>query len=133
MDMLSPKMEAKELNQLSSLALAHVGDAVYELMTRTMLCSQGYAAVTHLHRLTVSRVNAPAQARAAERIMGLLDAEERAVYKRGRNAHVNSVPQRATVGEYHAATGLEALFGWLFLQGREERLEELFAAAMEEG
>ena len=132
MGILSPEMDSKQLNQLSSLALAHVGDAVYELMTRTMLCRQGHNAVTHLHQLTVSRVNAPAQARAAERILPLLDADELAVYKRGRNAHVNSIPHRATVGQYHAATGLEALFGWLYLQGKEERLKELFTAAMEE-
>ena len=132
MGILSPEMSKQELNQLSSLALAHVGDAVFELMTRSMLCRQGHSAVTQLHRLTVSHVNATAQARAAERIMGLLDADELAVYKRARNAHVHSVPHRATVGEYHAATGLEALFGWLYLQGKEKRLAELFAAVMEE-
>ena len=132
MAILSPEMNSKDLNALSSLALAHVGDAVYELMTRTMLACQGHNAVTQLHRLTVSRVNAPAQARAAERILPLLDEEETAVFKRGRNAHVNSIPHRATVGEYHTATGLEALFGWLYLQGRAARLEELFAAMTEE-
>ena len=64
--------------------------------------------------------------------MPLLTAQELAVYKRGRNAKVNSVPQKATEGEYHAATGLEALFGWLYLQGETQRIDSLFAAIMED-
>jgi ribonuclease-3 family protein len=72
-------------------------------------------------------VNAPAQARAAERILPHLDEEESAIYRRGRNTHVHSIPHAANVGQYHAATGLEALFGWLYLQGRTERLNELFS------
>ena len=67
-----------------------------------------------------------------EKLLPLLTEEELALYRRGRNAHVHGVPQGASVGEYHAATGLEALFGWLYLQGRLERLNTLFAAAMED-
>ncbi len=96
-----------------------------------MLCTQGHAAVGELHRLTVKHVKAPAQAKVMEKLLPLLTEEELALYKRGRNAHVHGVPQGASVGEYHAATGLEALFGWLYLQGRHERLNTLFAAAME--
>ena len=121
-----------DANKLSMLALAHVGDAVYELLTRTMLCTRAVSSVAQLHRQTVSYVNAPAQARAAEKLLPLLDAEEASVYRRGRNTKVNSVPHNADIGQYHAATGLEALFGWLYLQGRAERVEELFAAIMEE-
>ena len=124
-------MSEKEVNALSMLALAHVGDAVYELLTRTMLCSQGHSSVDDLHRRTVSYVNAPAQAKAAERILALLEEDELAVFKRGRNTHVNSLPHRASIGEYHAATGLEALFGWLYLLGRVQRIQELFCVIME--
>lgn len=124
-------MSLAEVNRLSILGLAHIGDGVYELLVRTMLCLQGHQAVTELHKLTVSYVRAPAQAKAVERILPLLQEDELALYKRGRNAHVNSVPQNAQLGEYHAATGLEALFGWLYLQGKQERIQELFSAIME--
>lgn len=132
MDYFCPHMSAAEVNAISMLGLAHIGDGVYELLTRTMLCKQGHSAAAKLHRLTVSYVNAPAQAAAVKKIMQLLTAQELAVYKRGRNAKVNSVPQKATEGEYHAATGLEALFGWLYLQGETQRIDSLFAAIMED-
>lgn len=131
MDYFKPDMTALDVNKLSMLALAHVGDAVYELLTRTMLCTRANSSVAQLHKQTVSYVNAPAQARAAEKILPLLDSEEASVYRRGRNAKVNSVPHNADIGQYHAATGLEALFGWLYLQGRTERAEEFFRAIME--
>ena len=85
-----------------------------------------------LHRLTVARVRAEAQARTVEKLLPLLTEEELALYRRGRNTHVNSVPHNAELKDYHAATGLEALFGWLFLQGRLDRIEALFAAAAED-
>lgn len=132
MDYFCPHMSAAEVNAISMLGLAHIGDGVYELLTRTMLCKQGHSAAAKLHRLTVSYVNAPAQAAAVKKIVPLLTAQELAVYKRGRNAKVNSVPQKATEGEYHAATGLEALFGWLYLQGETQRIDSLFAAIMED-
>lgn len=132
MTSFSPQMTVQEVNRISMLGLAHIGDGVYELLTRTMLCQQGHSSVTELHRLTVSYVKAPAQARAAEKIQPLLSEEEMALYRRGRNAHVHGVPHGANVGEYHAATGLEALFGWLYLQGRQERIQQLFDAIMEE-
>lgn len=132
MDYFCPHMSAAEVNAISMLGLAHIGDGVYELLTRTMLCKQGHSAAAKLHRLTVSYVNAPAQAAAVKKIMPLLTAQELTVYKRGRNAKVNSVPQKATEGEYHAATGLEALFGWLYLQGETQRIDSLFAAIMED-
>ena len=129
MDYLKPEMNEAEINKISMLGLAHIGDAVYELMVRAALCAKGCGAVQELHRRTTAQVNAAAQARAAERILPALDEEESAVYRRGRNAHVNSVPHGASVGQYHAATGLEALFGWLYLQGETKRLNELFALA----
>lgn len=132
MEIFSPKMSLEDVNRISMLGLAHVGDGVYELLVRTMLCAQGHQAILDLHRSTVTYVNATAQAEAVKRLLPRLSAEELAVYKRGRNTRVHSVPQNASLGEYHAATGLEALFGWLYLLGRTERIGELFAAIMEE-
>lgn len=127
-----PKMTLQEINRISVLGLAHIGDGVYELLTRTYLCTHGLTAVQQLHKKTVSLVNAPAQAAAAKKLLPLLSGDELAVYKRGRNAHVNSVPQHADISQYHAATGLEALFGWLYLQGETDRISRLYAAIMKE-
>ena len=121
-----------DINAISNLGLAHLGDAVFELMVRTWLCEHGYAKSSNLHKKTVQRVSAPAQANAVEIIMPVLTDRETAVYKRGRNTRVNSVPNRATIGQYHAATGLETLFGWLYLHGETARLNELFALIMKE-
>ena len=132
MQSLYPQLSEREVNQLNMLALAHVGDAVYELLVRSMLCREKNAAVVKLHRLTVEKVRAEAQAEAVMKILPLLSEDELAVYKRGRNTKVNSAPYHAEISQYHAATGLEALFGWLYLQGRTERVEALFNAIMEE-
>lgn len=126
-----PEMDVKDVNKISILGLAHVGDGVYELLVRSMLCESGHTALLDLHRSTVKLVKAAAQAEAAARLTGVLDDEERAIFKRGRNAHVHSVPKNADIGQYHAATGLEALFGWLYLQGKLERINRLFAVIME--
>lgn len=121
-------MTREELMGLSILALAHVGDAVYELLVRSHLAEVGKGKVVDLHRATVAVVKAGAQAKAAAVILPMLTEEERSVYRRGRNSHVNSVPHAASKAEYHAATGLEAVFGWLYLAGERERIRELFAA-----
>lgn len=121
-----PEMSVQEVNKISMLGLAHVGDAVYELLYRSKLCSDGHTAVAEMHRMTVAFVRAEAQAEAAAKLLPVLTTEEASVYKRGRNAKVNSVPHNADIGQYHAATGLEALFGWLYLLGRTERINELF-------
>jgi len=126
MNYFRPDMDIHDINAISMLGLAHIGDSVYELLVRTMLCTQGHQSVTELHKLTVSYVKAPSQAQAAEKIYPELTDEERAVYKRGRNCKVHSVPHNASIGEYHAATGLEALFGWLYLKGDIERIDKLF-------
>ena len=125
------RMSARDASQLGMLSLAHVGDAVYELMVRTALASKGPADVRTQHRMTVSRVRAEAQAAAVEKLKPFLTEEELAIYKRGRNCHVHEIPKHAKPGEYHSATGLEALFGWLWLQGEEERISELFARISE--
>ncbi len=130
MDFFTFDLNGTQLSNLSSLALAHIGDAVYELMARSYLVSSGKETNHSLHRATVALVAAPAQAAGAERILDALTQEEREVYKRGRNAKVHAVPRGATLREYHAATALEALFGYLYLKGRRERLNELFAAIL---
>ena len=125
-------IERDKLLSLSSLGLAHLGDSVYEVMVRSWLCLHGAAKVKDLHRATVSYVAAHAQAKRTERILPILTQEEQDVFRRGRNTAPHSVPKAASRGEYQTATGLEALFGWLYLQGRTNRLNELFALMMEE-
>ena len=120
------------IERLSALGLAHLGDGVYELMVRSWLCLHGKATNAGLHKAAVKYVAAPAQAKLARAILPLLSEEEQAVYRRGRNSRTAAVPKGASVGEYHAATALESLFGWLYLQGRTDRLNELFEAMMEE-
>ena len=131
-DYFTTQLKPDELQAISSIGLAHVGDAVYELLVRGMLCSAKNAPVMQLHRLTVQKVRAEAQAEAVKKILPLLSEEEQTVYRRGRNTKVNSAPHHAEIGQYHAATGLEALFGWLYLQGKTARIGELFSAITEE-
>ena len=128
----TPVMDRKEINQISALGLAHCGDAVFELLVRTWLCVHGGVKVKQLHRETVRFVSAPAQAARMDRMLPLLTEEEQELYRRGRNAHVHGVPKNATHEQYSKATGLECLFGSLYLLGRRERINELFVATMEE-
>lgn len=121
-----------QIRAISSIGLAHLGDGVYELLVRTWLCAQGKATGRGLHRAAVALVRAPAQAERAERILPLLTEEELAVFKRGRNAHVHTVPRSASRADYLRATALECLLAYLYLQGRRERINQLFAAMMEE-
>ena len=121
-----------DLRAISSIGLAHLGDAVYELLVRTWLCAHGRATGRGLHRATVELVRAQAQAERGERILPALTEEELAVYKRGRNAHVHTVPHSASRADYLKATALECLFGWLYLRGERERINRLFAMMMEE-
>jgi len=112
--MLQLKMKSTEFG---ALTLAYIGDAVYELKMRMAFPD---------HNITVKKVCAEAQSSAFDVISGLLTDDEMSAYKRGRNAKVNSVPQHASVEEYHKATGLESLFGYLYVEGREDRINELF-------
>ena len=120
------------IEHISALGLDHLGDGVYELMVRAYLCLQGKATNAGLHKAAVKYVAAPAQAKLVHAILPLLTEEEQAIYRRGRNSHTAAVPKGATVGEYHTATALESLFGWLYLQGKTDRLNELFDVMMEE-
>lgn len=131
-DYLNTTLDDARLQTMGVLGLAHIGDAIYELLWRTWLCAHGRSTSKGLHRETILRVCAIAQSKAMLVIMDSLSEGEMAVYKRGRNAKVNSVPKNASVGDYHAATGLEALFGYLYLNGRLDRINELFAVISED-
>ena len=116
-----------QVNEIPNLSLALVGDGVYELMCRTHLCAGGDRKLLNLHRDTVEMVKAPAQARFADKLLPHLTEEEQAFYRRGKNAHTHAAPKAATRQEYQKATGLECLFGALYLLGKTDRLNELFA------
>ena len=121
-----------QIDAISNLGLAHIGDSVFELLCRSYLCARGGKNVGNLHRDTIAMVKATAQAEFVDRLLPLLTEEEMAYYRRGKNAHVHAVPKSATAAEYAKATGLEALFGALYLAGITQRLNELFRAVMEE-
>lgn len=132
MNYFEPHLTPDELRAISAIGLAHMGDAVYETLVRTWLCVHGKATGKELHRATIALVCAQKQAELAQRVLPQLTEEELADYKRGRNANVHAMPRSATPAQYHAATGLECLMGWLYLRGDKERAEQLFHAMMEE-
>lgn len=125
-------MSPEEIKAISNLGLAHIGDGVFELLCRSYLCARGGKNVLNLHRDTVAMVKAPSQAKFADLLLSHLTEEELAFYRRGKNAHVHAVPKGATPAEYAKATGLEALFGALYLAGKTERLNELFRFLIDE-
>lgn len=114
---------------LSPLTLAFIGDAVYELCARSRVVDEGNMPVNGMHKKSVALVNAGAQSKALGRIEGMLTEEEIAIYKRGRNACSSSTPKHANLADYRRATGVEALFGYLYLKGEPARIKELFEAA----
>lgn len=116
-----------QARQYSPLALAFLGDSVYEILVREYLVREANRPAAKLHEQKIQLVCAAFQAQAIDRLIPLLTEEETAVYKRGRNAN-NTVPRHTSAQDYHKATGLEALFGYLHLLGEQARLEELFAA-----
>ena len=127
-----PALTDDELRAISSIGLAHMGDAVFEILVRTWLCAHGKATGKGLHQATIRLVCAESQSQKAQKILPLLSEEEVAVFKRGRNAQVHSIPAHASRAQYGEATALEALLGWLYLRGRKERINELFCKMMEE-
>ena len=122
----------QQVDAISNLGLAHMGDCVYELLCRSYLCAKGDMTVGKLHKDTVSLVKATAQAAFADKLLPHLEEAELAYYRRGKNSHVHAVPKGATREQYAKATGVEALFGALWLLGRTERANELFNLVMEE-
>ena len=118
-------------SQLSPLTLAFVGDAVFDLFVRERLVCLANRPVNRLHSLAVSLVKASSQARAAKKLSEILSEKELSVLKRGRNAHTNHKAKTASESDYHYATGLEALFGFLYLSGESDRLRELFELTLD--
>ena len=123
---------AKPIEEISTAALAYLGDSVLELQARKTLVDIGVSSAKNLNSKALLFVKAEAQAEAVKRILPHLTDEENAAYRRGRNIGHTNTPKSATVGQYRMATGLEALFGYLHLTGRSERIEELFALAYDE-
>ncbi len=122
----SKKMNPRDYNPL---ALAYIGDTVFDLFVRTKLLERGNRRVTDLHKSAIALVRAGAQAKMAEELTDELTEDELGVLKWGRNAKVNTHPSGATIGEYHMATGLETLVGFLYLEGEDGRLCELLEKA----
>ena len=120
-----------EIKAISNLGLAHMGDCVFEILCRGYLCAKGGKNVGNLHKDTINMVKATSQAKFMDKLLPLLTEEELAYYRRGKNAHVHAVPKSCTPAEYAKATGLEALFGALYLAGKTERINELFHAVMD--
>ena len=119
-------------NELSPLNLAFIGDCVYEMLVRETLVLNANRPVNDLHRESVKFVSAKAQTLAYDKIKDCLTEQETAIYKRGRNAKVGHNPKSASQGEYHIATGIEALFGYLYLTEQIQRIKELFQIIINE-
>ena len=122
--------EKPRVDAISNLGLAHMGDCVYEILCRAYLCASGDKTVDRLHRDTIRMVKASSQALFADRMLPLLTEEELSFYRRGKNSHVHAVPKSATPQEYAKATGVETLFGALYLMGRTDRINEIFNAVI---
>ncbi|MDD6673893.1 MAG: ribonuclease III domain-containing protein [Eubacteriales bacterium] len=119
-------------SELSPLNLAFIGDCVYEMLVRETLVLNANRPVNDLHKESVKFVSAKAQTLAYDKIKDCLTEQEIAIYKRGRNAKVGHNPKSASQGEYHIATGIEALFGYLYLTEQTQRIKELFQIIINE-
>lgn len=122
---ITTKMNTHKANTYSPLALAYIGDGVYELFIRTYVLSRGNMPVNKMHKASRELVRAGAQAKLYHLIQDELSEEELHVLKRGRNAKSISAPKNADITEYRHATGIEALIGYLYLEGKIERIQEL--------
>ena len=124
-------MTKAEIDAISNLGLAHMGDCVYEMLVRAYLCAEGNKTVAQLHKQTITMVKATYQAEFVDKMLPLLTEDEMTHYRRGKNSHVHAVPKSATPAQYAKATGVETLFGYLFLSGQKERANEIFNLVME--
>lgn len=124
-------LRAVDGGSYSPLALAYIGDAVYEVLIRTRVMNQGNMQVSKMHKRSAELVKAPTQAAIIKLLLEDLSQEETAVYKRGRNARSATMPKHATMTEYRMATGFEALVGYLYLEGRHDRLLKLIHDGLE--
>lgn len=123
--------EEVDVRSYSPLALAYIGDAVYELIIRTVVVERANRSTNELHKRTTKIVNAKTQAELIEALQEYLTEEEQAVYKRGRNAKSYTMAKNATMADYRKATGMEALVGYLYLQNKMDRVLELVRLGME--
>ena len=121
-----------KIKEISTEALAYLGDCVIELKVREHLVESGISGSGNLNRASLNFVKASAQAQAMRRLIPLLTEEEAAIFKRGRNMSGGNVPKSATMSEYRTATGMEVLFGYLHVDGRKDRIDELFSKAYSE-
>ncbi|MBO6060748.1 MAG: ribonuclease III [Clostridia bacterium] len=127
-----PSGAGADPTQLGPLVLAYIGDTVYDLYVRTELVTNTRLTAHGLHMAAAKRVCALAQAAAFRKIESVLSEEELAVYRRGRNGHMGSIPKNASIADYRSATGLEAVIGWLYLKGDDARLNELMGIILED-
>lgn len=118
--------KSADISTISPLTLAFIGDTVFDLLVRSELVCEANRPVNALHSMASKRVCASAQAASIKKIMSLLTEDETSVFKRGRNAHTGGIPKNASSADYHYATGLESLFGWLWLKGDIERIKFLY-------
>lgn len=126
------KLDEKEINRLSPLTLAFIGDTVFDLLVRTRIVSTTSGKVSDMHKKASETVCAASQSRFVKELLPLLTEEETDIFKRGKNAHTASVPKNQSVSDYHFATGFETLLGWLYLNGKTERTAELFETIMKD-
>lgn len=129
---LPDECAAKDATQLGPLVLAYIGDTVFDLYVRSMLIASTDLTAHGLHMAAAKRVCAAAQAACFRRVEETLTEEEAAVFRRGRNSHIGTVPKNASIGDYRAATGIEAVIGWLYLKKRDGRINELMRAMLSE-
>ena len=131
-DEIKEQYDLPDINpgELAPLILAHIGDAIYEVVIRTITLSKGNRPVEKVHKEAISYVNAKSQADAADILLPLLTEEEADIYKRGRNAKANTKAKNASIGDYRKATGFEALMGYLYLKGETDRMLELIRAGV---
>lgn len=125
------RMQEVDIKEYSPLALAYIGDAIYELIIRSLVLNEGNRQVQKMHKRTSSMVQASAQARIITALNDRLTEEEHAVYKRGRNAKSMSPAKNQSVSDYHKATGFEALMGYLYLKKEWKRMLELIKAGLD--
>ena len=123
---------AKPIEEISTAALAYLGDSIIELCVRETLVQRGVSSAKNLNASSLLFVKAEAQADAMKVILPILTDEENAAYRRGRNIGHTNTPKSATVGQYRMATGMEALFGYLYLKGEKDRINELFSLAYQD-
>ncbi len=120
-----------DIREYSPLSLAYMGDCIFDLCVRTYLLSKGDTQVNKLHSMSKRLVNATSQSIMYKAIFDIVSEEERAVLKRGRNANSNTKAKNSSLADYKNATGLEALFGYLYLKGENKRIQELFKLCLE--